>query len=86
MRVRNIQLMQNALDWSVEDLDLLSIRARGARSRLLDPMSPGAQRVWEAVNYGSALAALGAVALLWQLRRRRERPMLLDPVEAEESA
>ncbi len=85
----NLQLIQNAVDWSVEDLDLLSIRARGAQSRLLKPMTEGEQRIWEIANYVLALASLGLLALMWQIRRRSERPIALEPLEtkeAEESA
>ncbi len=88
-RQENRLLIQNAVDWSVEDLDLLNIRARGAQSRLLKPMTEGEQRVWEIVNYVAALAALGLLALMWQIRRRRQRTILLEPLEtkeAEESA
>ena len=76
----NLQLLQNMVDWSVEDLDLLNIRARGEQSRLLKPMTEGEQRIWEIANYVVALAALSLLAAMWQIRRRRERPIELEPL------
>lgn len=76
--LNSLKLLQNAVDWSVEDLDLLGIRARGTSARVLKPMEAGDQTVWEVLNYGIALAALLAIAAVWAVRRRNERPMALD--------
>ena len=38
--LNSLQLVQNAVDWSVEDLDLLAIRARGQSTRVLAPLTP----------------------------------------------
>lgn len=73
--LNSLQLLQNAVDWSVEDLDLLSIRARGTKVRVLEPIERSAQRLWEAGNYAVALAALVGIGLVWNLQRRRQRPM-----------
>ncbi len=73
----NLQFMQNAVNWSVEDSDLLSIRARGKATRLLDPMEPETQRSWEIGNYIAALLALLGVSGAAMARRRNERPMEL---------
>lgn len=75
--LNSLQFLQNAVDWSVEDLDLLSIRSRGQAARVLAPMSQAQQRTWEVVNYGLALTALIGIAVLWQARRRNEQPMTL---------
>lgn len=75
--LNSLQLLQNAVDWSVEDLDLLAIRARGAQTRLLKPMEEAQQSMWEIASYAFALLAVGAIGLLWAARRRRERPMSL---------
>ncbi len=81
-RYRNsLQFVQNAVDWSVEDLDLLGIRSRGQTTRVLAPMSEAQQRTWEIVNYGLALAALIGIGVLWNVRRRNERPMTLAAAE-----
>ena len=75
--LNNLQLLQNAVDWSVEDLDLLGIRARGTQTRVLLSMDQGEQSLWEALNYGIALAALIAIGAVWRARRRSEKPMEL---------
>lgn len=75
--LNSLAFLQNAVDWSVEDLDLLGIRARGSASRVLAPMSEAQQRTWEILNYGIALAALIGVGVLWNVRRRNEQPMTL---------
>ncbi len=77
----NLKLMQNAVSWATEDADLLSIRARGALSRVLYPLGEGAQSFVEGVNYALALAALAAVGIVSALRRRNERPFELIPQE-----
>lgn len=77
--LNSLQFLQNSVDWSVEDLDLLSIRSRGTYARLLDPLEPDEQSFWEYVNYGIALLALIVIGLLWAFGRRSERPMKLDP-------
>ncbi len=75
--LNNLKLLQNAVDWSVEDLDLLGIRARGTSARVLKPMEAGDQTVWEVLNYGIALASLLVIGAVWAVRRRSERPMAL---------
>ena len=73
----NLQFIQNAVDWSLEDEDLLSLRSRGASTRLLKPLDEGDQTFWEALNYGVALAALVILGVVWKLRQRSETPMEL---------
>jgi ABC-2 type transport system permease protein len=73
--LNNIQLVQNAVDWSVEDEDLLTIRSRGTYARLLKPLEKGEQSFWEGLNYAVALVALLAIGAVWTLRRRSEEPM-----------
>jgi ABC-2 type transport system permease protein len=75
--LNNLQFVQNAVDWSVEDMDLLSIRSRGTYTRLLNPIDEAQQRNWEMGNYVVALLALILIGGLWYLRRRNERPMAL---------
>ena len=73
--LNSLQLVQNAVDWSVEDEDLLSIRTRGTYARLLKPMEPRQQSIWEALNYAVALLALVAIGGVWNLQRRSEEPL-----------
>jgi ABC-2 type transport system permease protein len=81
--LNNLQFMQNAVDWLAEDEDLLTIRSGGTYARLLEPMEPEQQSVWEIANYGVALAALVAIGVVWQVRRRSEEPMMLEEPSAE---
>jgi ABC-2 type transport system permease protein len=74
--LNNLQFIQNVVDWSVEDEDLLGIRSRGTYARLLEPLEQEDQTLWEGLNYGLALVALVVIGGVWTWRRRRERPML----------
>ncbi|MEW6500090.1 MAG: Gldg family protein [Thermodesulfobacteriota bacterium] len=78
--MNSLALVQNIVDWSVEDEALLSIRSRGAHTRLLYPMVRRAQAFWEWLNYGLALAALVGVSWYGYRRRHREQPLQLDDV------
>ena len=73
----NLQFMQNAVDWSVEDEDLLTIRSRGTYARLLKPLEKGEQTFWEVLNYALVLLTLLVIGGVWTLRRRSEQPMPL---------
>ncbi|MEE9254350.1 MAG: hypothetical protein V3U43_05420, partial [Pseudomonadales bacterium] len=66
--VNPLQLMANAVDWSLEDRGLLSIRSRGHFNRTLPPMERSEQTFWEYLNYAIALAG---VLLLYALHRYR---------------
>lgn len=61
------QLVTNAVDWSLEDRDLLSIRSRAHFARTLPPLDRNAQMFWEYLNYVLALVGL---LLVWLARRR----------------
>jgi len=76
--LNSLQLMANAVDWSLEDRGLLGIRSRGHFNRTLPAMDHSEQSFWEYLNYGLALAALGLIALLWQLRQRQRRRAFLE--------
>jgi ABC-2 type transport system permease protein len=75
--LNNLQFMQNAVDWSVEDEDLLSIRTGGTYARMLTPLSQGQQSFWEVLNYALAFVSLVVIGGVWTLRRRSEQPMEL---------
>jgi len=66
-----VQLVENAVDWSLEERGLLSIRGRGHFSRTLEPLDRDAQQFWEYLNYGLALFGLAVVWLLRRTARRR---------------
>ncbi|MFZ0469499.1 MAG: ABC transporter permease, partial [Thiogranum sp.] len=65
----SVQLVENAIDWSLEDRGLLALRGRAHFNRTLRPLSQQAQVFWEYLNYG--LAVLGLV-FVWLLHRRRD--------------
>lgn len=78
-----VQLLANAVDWSLEDRGLLAIRGRSHFSRPLDPLSKKGQLFWEYLNYGLACLGLAAVWLLRARMRRRseqEQMELLRPI------
>lgn len=75
--LNNLQFLQNAVDWSVEDLDLLAIRSRGTASKVLLPLTEEEQSTWEIANYAIALVALLAVYFSQRARVRNEKPLEL---------
>jgi len=79
--LNSLKLLQNAVAWSTEDLDLLTIRVRGTTARVLIPLEERAQSFWEGANYIVALVALLAISMVWSAHRRSERPIELLPAE-----
>jgi ABC-2 type transport system permease protein len=79
--MNNLNMMQNAVDWSIEDVDLLNIRARGNAARVLDSLTLQQENMWEGINYGVALIVLLGVYLFWQYEKRNEKPMQLVPLK-----
>ena len=73
--LNTVQMMANAIDWSLEDSSLMQIRSRGHFNRTLPPMEQRTRMAWEYANY--ILAALGLVCVagiqrIVGARRRRE--------------
>jgi ABC-2 type transport system permease protein len=68
-----LELIQNAVEWSLEDRGLLALRGRGQYSRLLVPLGPNERLFWEGLNYALALAGLALVYLLHRQARARRR-------------
>ena len=68
-----VQLLMNAVDWSLEDQNLTSISARGAFNRTLPPLAPEQQRVIEVVNYAFAVVLIAALVVGYRLNTRRRR-------------
>ena len=73
--LNTLKMMQNAVAWSTEDMELLNIRARGTSARLLLEQEEKEQRFWEILNYVLALASLMAVGAVSSMYRRNEEPM-----------
>ena len=77
--LNNLALVQNAVAWSVEDLDLLDISARGTAARILIDLTEQQQSFWEVANYVLALVALVVVSGVSGFNRGNEQPLLLIP-------
>lgn len=75
----NLELVQNLVDWGVEDVDLLTIRGRGTFARTLAPLDKDARLTYELINYGIVAVALAVLVVLAYGRRRRLTPLDLDP-------
>ena len=73
-----VQLLANAVDWSLEDQGLLSIRSRGHFNRTLPPMAEQQQFYWETGNYLMAVVLLVALAALQHYRRRQRQYRYLE--------
>ncbi len=65
--LKPVELLENAIDWSLEDRGLLTIRGRAHYSRTLAPLGRDEQVFWEYFNYALALLGLFGV---WLVRRR----------------
>ncbi|MFT4623347.1 MAG: ABC-2 type transport system permease protein [Myxococcota bacterium] len=78
----NLQLVQNLIDWSVEDTDLLAIRSGGAFTRTLLPLSEAAKVQVEFGVYALVMFPMLLVVLLPMFRSRSAIPIPL-PKEAE---
>ena len=71
--INPIQMVQNAVDWSLEDRGLLEIRGRSQSSRLLLPLDRAAQMFWEYLNYALSLGGLVVLYLLQRRSRKRRQ-------------
>jgi ABC-2 type transport system permease protein len=65
--LKPVELIENTIDWSLEDRGLLAIRGRAHFSRTLEPLDQESQVFWEYLNYGMALVGL---FLVWIIRRQ----------------
>lgn len=61
-----VEMVQNIIDWALEDEGLLALRGRTQLARTLRALPEGQHRVWEVGNY---IAALAGLALVWGWRR-----------------
>ncbi len=75
--LNTLQLVNNAVDWSMEDRGLLSIRSRGHFSRTLPPMTRSSQMFWEYLNYGLVILTIISIAFIERRRRVRKQKQYL---------
>lgn len=61
-----LEFIQNAIDWSLDDQGLMSIRSRAQFSRTLNPMEQSTRIFWEYLNY---IVAFLELLLIWLWRR-----------------
>jgi ABC-2 type transport system permease protein len=71
----NVELIHNAVDWSLADTDLLSIRSRNAATRALT-VNPESRGAWRTANIAIALVGLVLVVGIAWLRRRSVQPIV----------
>jgi len=76
--LNNVLLMQNAVDWSVEDTDLLSIRSRGRATRVLVSLTDQQKTGWEIATYVSSGLLLIAIYIYWQIQKRKVISLLVQ--------
>ncbi len=69
--LKPIQLVENAIDWSLEDRGLLAIRGRAHFSRTLNPLDRESQLFWEYLNYGLPLFGLLLIGLICRQTNKR---------------
>ena len=77
MHKANLQLLRNAVDWSVEDTDLLQIRTSGAFARTLRPIDDDEASLWELMQYALAALLLFFVGVMPRQRRRSIKPLAM---------
>ncbi len=65
-----VQMIQNAVDWSLEDRGLLAIRGRAQFAHTLPAMERSQQQFWENLIY---FLTLGGLIIVWLLYRFRHR-------------
>ena len=81
--VSNLQLVENLIDWAIEDVDLLSIRARGTHMRRLELDDDGESK-WEFINYALIAIGLGLVIGVSTVRRKTLVAIALDRDSADD--
>jgi ABC-2 type transport system permease protein len=73
----NVELVHNAVDWSLADTDLLAIRSHNTASRALT-VDPESRVTWRTVNLVIAIVGLGLVIGIAWLRRRAVQPVVKE--------
>ncbi len=83
--VNNLRLLQNAVDWSVEDTDLLSIRSRGSATRVLIPLDANQQAYREISIYVIEAILLFGLYGYWQIRKRKNKSISILSYESKKT-
>lgn len=69
--LKPVQLVENAIDWSLEDRGLLAIRGRAHFSHTLKPLDRESQLFWEYLNYGLPLFGLLLIGFIRRQTNKR---------------
>ncbi len=80
--INSLELIENAVDWALEDRALLSIRSRGQFSRTLNPMTNSQRAFWEYLNYAVVFFGLAIVYVLHQAYQNHLRTHYRQILEA----
>jgi ABC-2 type transport system permease protein len=83
--VNNLRLLQNAVNWSVEDTDLLAIRSRGSATRVLIPLDNKQQTFWEISIYVIEAILLFGLYTFWQIRKRKNKSLSILTMQSKTS-
>jgi ABC-2 type transport system permease protein len=79
----NLQLVHNAVDWSLADTDLLDIRAHNAAARVLT-VEVDDRTTWRNINIVIAFVGLLLVVGFSRLRRKRVEPVIAPTAKTTE--
>jgi ABC-2 type transport system permease protein len=74
----SLQFVQNLIDWSLEDVGLLSIRSRGTFARTLKKIEDNKKALLEYGNYFLVFLTLMGLAIFLKFRRKNVRPINLS--------
>ena len=72
----NLAFMQNLIDWTNLDNDMLGIRSRGAARRRIEGVERGTEVMIEIVSYAIPVTLLLALAAFSIVRRRGAIPVV----------
>ena len=79
----NLAFMQNLIDWTHLDNDMLGIRSRGAAKRRIEGVERGTEVMIEVVSYVIPVTLLLALAAFSIVRRRGAVPVVGPPTAAQ---
>ena len=76
--LNSLQLIENTIDWSLEDPTLLTIRGKGQYSKTLFPISDDQKSFWEYANYLVAFLMLLGVWLIFKIYKKSHTKFQLN--------
>lgn len=77
------EFLTNAIEWSLEDSSLLSIRSRAHFNRTLPPMKEDEKRLWETLNYAFAFVSILFIFGVRTFKHKRKTSRYLDILKTE---